>query len=371
MAEIIYTGKNAATQNGGALSADRKFRKIATKQRCLTVLMGWNLRYPSPVPRPNSNYGGEEMLEYGFIVLRDRPVGFIFDRIRINTTYPLDVLKKRLPVSKIKNEAYYFQVRVPSEAAQCAGFKSTINIVCPSSAALNLLDIHLDPSTAIISYIEITSDVMYESKQETVEEFKHHWNLRKKYTHKHFTYNVYDDDRRNRRKFDDDATLFYHQTAYFGGRNFQYVIYPRLSKINGLPVFHGEWRIEGAASIWEKTGIRSISDLLTFDFEKFFDDMDRRYIAHERIDKMKLGRWLKGWTRKKKLTPLQLMAVQLIGSQFMNHKQIHCYADLVAYFMKEKERIKNKPGARSKRDRRILAIRDYGMFRKVDPSVAP
>jgi len=207
MAEIIYTGKNAATQNGGALSADRKFRKIATKQRCLTVLMGWNLRYPSPVPRPNSNYGGEEMLEYGFIVLRDRPVGFIFDRIRINTTYPLDVLKKRLPVSKIKNEAYYFQVRVPSEAAQCAGFKSTINIVCPSSAALNLLDIHLDPSTAIISYIEITSDVMYESKQETVEEFKHHWNLRKKYTHKHFTYNVYDDDRRNRRKFDDDATL--------------------------------------------------------------------------------------------------------------------------------------------------------------------
>jgi hypothetical protein len=41
-------------------------------------------------------------------------------------------------------------------------------------------------------------------------------------------------------------------------------------------------------------------------------------------------------------------------------------ADLVDYFMKEKERIKNKPGVRSKRDRKILAIRDYGIFRAED-----
>jgi hypothetical protein len=86
---------------------------------------------------------------------------------------------------------------------------------------------------------------------------------------------------------------------------------------------------------------------------------------------MKLARWLLGWNRKKVLTKSQLMKAQLMGTQFILHKQIQCYADLVGYFTKEKERIKNKPGAWSNRDRKILAIRDYGMFRKVDPDAAP
>jgi hypothetical protein len=312
------------------------------------------------------------MLQYGFVVLLTRPVGFIFDRIRINTTYPLDELKKILPVSKIKDEAYYFQIRASSEAAQCVGFKSTINIVCPSPEALTLLEKHLIPSSAIISGIEIARDAICETKEEAIEEFKNNWNLRKKFTHKHFIYDDYEDGRRDRRKLHhEDDTLFYHRSAYFGERNFQYVIYPRLSKISYLSVFRGEWRIEGAARIREKTGIRSISDLLKFDFEKFFDDMDRQYIARERINRMKLGRWILGWTRKRILTKSQQQAVQLVYQQFINRKNIHSYADLVAYFMKEKERIKNKPGARSKRDRKILAVRDYGMFRAVDTGSTP
>ena len=311
------------------------------------------------------------MLQYGVVVLLDRPVGFIFDRIRINTRYPLAELKKLLPVSKIQDESYNLQIRVSSEAAQCVGFKSTINIVCPSPEALKLLDKHLTPPLAMISYIEIARDTICETKDEAIAEFKKQSTLRKKYTPKYFIYDSYEDYRRDRKKFHDDPTLFYNRTGYFGEQDFLHVLYPRLSKINHLPVFHTEWRIEGASLIRNKTGICSISDLLTFDFEKFFDDMDHMYIVHERIDSTKFGRWHLGWTRKKVLTPMQRMKAQLIGNLIMNQKQIHCYADLVAYFMKEKERIKSKPGVRSRKDKRILAIRDYGKFRRVDPDAAP
>jgi ectoine hydroxylase-related dioxygenase (phytanoyl-CoA dioxygenase family) len=57
------------------------------------------------------------------------------------------------------------------------------------------------------------------------------------------------------------------------------------SKIVKQSSAHTEWRIIGSHNIWKRTGIKSISDIKKFDFEKFFRKNDEIFLVYETISK--------------------------------------------------------------------------------------
>jgi hypothetical protein len=147
----------------------------------------------------------------------------------------------------------------------------------------------------------------------------------KKYT---ASFNIYDsenDPRKNKKKTDPRLMeeIFTTRTGYWGNKkSFQYVVYGRRSKINKLPSAHTEWRIKGASNIRKKTGIKSIRDMKDFDFKKFFEKNDEKFLVYEEIDYTAIGRWLKGIDGRRTLTRRQKMSVDLVGQHFCNGQRL-------------------------------------------------
>lgn len=90
-------------------------------------------------------------------------------------------------------------------------------------------------------------------------------------------------------------------------------------------------------------------DLLGFDFEAFFEKLDKQFIIHEEIDMDKLGRWLLGRQKMKKLSKRLSGRADLAAQTLCNAHDINTYADLVSYFMNKKAEIK-----KALKDRNIL-----------------
>ena len=139
-----------------------------------------------------------------------------------------------------------------SDQAQEGFFQTRIEIGVPSRKCLELLARYFSTQKSYkLSYFEITRDIICRTKEEAEEKATSLFmTMRRRYTSKGFIYDIYFDD--SKRLTETDG-LFSRRTAYFGPDKFRYTCYPRLSKINGQPCLHDEWRISGAL-IKEKTG---------------------------------------------------------------------------------------------------------------------
>jgi hypothetical protein len=302
------------------------------------------------------------MLHYHYETFDERREGFYFDQIEINTNQEIEELRKLLPENELSQEASKFSIRKASKNAQKVGFKSRIKVVAPSHKCLEILSMYLsDIAIVKFSDLEIARDTFYNTEREAeYESNKLLQTLRMKYNSEYFIYDQFFEKRKITFKKD----LFAERTGYYGSKDFKYVIYARLSKINGQPCVHCEWRVKGAIKIENKTGITCINDLMTFNFVKFFEKMELRYIIHERIDTYKLGRWILGWGNKKKLTEREKRKLQLMTLTFQNCKAIYIYADLVRYLTKRKAALKKKRGPKTRMEKKFLSLKDYGLFSK-------
>ena len=292
--------------------------------------------------------------------------GYYYDKIRLNFRMTREILTKNLPIDDLKKEADYFLVSDSSDEAQKFGLYTKIEMVAPSRKCLEIIDEHLSHSIMMkISKLEIAQDIFF--KTESDAQFALYAMLRtirKKYTSKHFIYDQFYEGEKKKRKYKSkiNKKLFSQVTGYFGSKNFEYVIYARLSKINDRPCIHAEWRINGASHLKTKTGIVSIRDLIKFDLLKFFDEQDKRYIVHESIDLTKLGRWLIGWNRRKSFAKRDLMKMGITGRIFCNAYKIKSYADLVRYLMNTKKKLEHKTGSKTSYEERFLLLTNYGNF---------
>ena len=273
--------------------------------------------------------------------------GYCFDKIRINSTQKTAVVRKKLPIDNLREYSTFFRVKEPSSKARMSRFKSSLEIVAPSQSFLQLLLQHeqyLD--IYYISYLEIAKDTFCKTKDEAIRLFREKLKTtRKKYSSDHF---IYDQTKKNpSEKQNNNHGLFGEQTGYFGGKSFEYVIYPRISKITGIPCIHEEWVIKGSQTIKNKTMISSISDLCAFDVKAFFEDQYAQHIIHEEIDQQKLGKWLSNCSKIKKVSRRKFFSIGLNALHFCEAYEIDTYADLVKFFKKEKEKIKSRRGRRS------------------------
>ena len=289
---------------------------------------------------------------------------YSFDRIRILSGQYLKSLHQRLPKKELERECTFFRLSPASEMAEKSNFSSSLEIVNPTQEFFRLLVEHerdlsskgtisqyKDPK---ISYCEIARDTFYQNDHEaTIAALELGKKTNKKWSSNNFNYDARWDPDVVGKKSGKIKGLG-DRTWYYGSKMFEYVLYPRLSKINEQPCVHEEWRISGATNIKKKTGISSIADFIEFDIKSRFEEMNKKYIVHEEIDSIKLGKWILGWDRRRKFTNDEKLKIKMQAGLFCKHRKIYNAADLSKHFKREKDRIKAKKGRKSSLDHKML-----------------
>jgi hypothetical protein len=304
--------------------------------------------------------------------------GYSFDKIRILSGQKLKFLHKNLPKKLLKGECDFFRLAPASDMAEQFNFISSIEFVNPSKKFFRLLlehekDLHSHTGILVpkeikpkISYLEIARDTFYKHEYQAVNTASELGGiLRKKWPSNNFNYDAFYDPNLRDKKGKNIQGIG-DKTWYYGTKKFQLVLYPRMSKINGQPCVHEEWRISGATNIKKKTGIESIADFIEFDIKKCFEEMYSKYMVYEKIDHLKLGKWILDWTRRKKLTDREVKKAKMQASLFCRHKNIKSAADLINFFKKEKNRIKAIRGRRTPYKSKMLKA-NYRNFVKRMP----
>jgi hypothetical protein len=296
----------------------------------------------------------------------EKQVGYHFDLIRINSSQFVNVLKRNLPISDLKKECRSFRILEAFPQAAKYGFRSRLEIVAPTQSFFitllkyeSELNCHYKHLTKVykISYLEVARDTYYETASEADEAANSlRENLRKKWSTRTMECDVlFEDKYRERNKR--GKGYFGRYTRYYGGdKNFNFTVYQRISKINGKPCAHEEWRFIGASQIKMKSKISSIADLINFDFQAFCRQQDSKYLAHESINIEKLGKWLCGWTRRRKFTADEKRKIIMQAGHFLRHRKIKTPADLVNYFSKRKAEFRSKKGRKTKREMAYLKL---------------
>jgi hypothetical protein len=283
----------------------------------------------------------------------EKPNQYYFDTIWINSKRDFSELRSILPIDELKKECRSFDIKRPYPKAKTWGYLSRVEVVASNMAFLKLLFSHdSDLTPYSISYLEITKDTFGKPDELLEQELKINREtetLRKKYSGSF----VFDG---SHGPFS-GGELYADKTRYFGGKNFKFVPYARISKLDGNPCVHEEWRIRGASIIRQKTGIDSIGDLIAFNLKAFMQAMEEKYITHETINYEKLGKWLKGWQRRRKFSDREKIALQLSARTYCNFSDIKTSADLITHFRNEKIRIKAKRGRRTELEKKILAVK--------------
>ncbi len=303
------------------------------------------------------------MLSYNF---ENEKCGYYFDKVRINIRKSPNNLRQLLPLNDLKSETTSFFVGNAYEQARTYGLPARIEFVAPSQKCLGILDKSLSNIIVKISSLEIAEDTFYETEREASFEFeKLIKTINKKYTHTHLIYDQCNDSKKSSKRRKNriiDEKLFSSKTIYMGSDKFKHVIYPRLSKINGRPCIHSEWRIQGAFNIKTKTGIASIADFVDFKLRDFVNQQKKQQITHDRINPTKLGRWILGKSGRKSFSEYDLRRWGIQGRLYCNVYKINTYADLVTFLVNIKEELKKKRGPKTGNEKRLLALTNYRRF---------
>ena len=289
-----------------------------------------------------------------------------FDKVSIIFVDPRKRLQRVLPLNELTRFATKFHLDDGSDVASYFGYSSRIEAIAPYKRFFEILDEHKEffRDDYKISYIEIAKDRLYETKRETLKIFhtilKHR---RKKYTHE---FCVYDDSytpiaKKKKRK--DSEELYSSETGYWGCDSYQYVIYPRISKIAKQPCVHQEWRIRGASTIKSKTGITTLRDMINFDIEKWFSEQYERFLKLESINHEKHGRWTdnipsrlnkkgKSYCNGKYYFDTKYWAEQA-SLVFCRIRGIETTSELISFYKNEIERVKHKVGRKTSWEKKV------------------
>lgn len=302
---------------------------------------------------------------------------YYFDRISINCMPDINEVEKKLPINSLKKECSELYLR--ESHLNWVGYETTIDVIAPTKKFLQMLskDKLLQDTEYKISSIEIAHDIFYPSEHEAeYASYKIFSTIGKKYSRGF----VYDEDKAakrktaNKRKHDYfKRGLFSHRAFYSdyekenvedGARRkcFKLVIYARLSKLNRKPCIHFEWRIIKADQIRERTSIRTIRDLLHYNFQKFFQKTEKKYMTHKVLNTKKIGRVLAGLERRRKLNKSQLLHVDLAYATLRSHYDIKSVSDFTSTMMKERRCLAKQRGRKSLWARQIKKLSNISLY---------
>lgn len=307
-----------------------------------------------------------------------QPTGYYFDKLSINSSTPKDILSKRLPYDALDCECRSINLFLASDELWPNGFRTRIDIIAPTEKFIRMLceyEHHLKIGSCrsrdgIIKYnkygfykfssVEIARDTFFDTLVEAENKTESLGKVtRIKWARETETWDGAYNARHLKKGFKNGACGRYSYNFKGGSQIFK--IYTRVSKTNKRPCSHEEWKLIRAAKIKEKTGISQLSDLLDYDFEKFFTSMTAKFVSKVTIDKMRLGKWLLGWSRRRKFSEAEILKIGIRGEAFCRSNRIISFADLAAHFMKLKRDIRKKRGRRSAYDEKVLKV-DYNKF---------
>ncbi|OGP85317.1 MAG: hypothetical protein A2V87_08575 [Deltaproteobacteria bacterium RBG_16_58_17] len=260
------------------------------------------------------------------------PIKYGFDRIRINVFFDCGHLLSR-PELREPNKRGVIDVFDAYPSAKRWGYNSRIEVTAPTNKVFDIIENairdcnmsvpkyktakNIHPRIAI-SKVEIARDFICDKEYDAILLADRFMSVTgKKYTAKFTIYDVENDP--HRRKTDPrlKEKIFSTRTGYWGNpRSFECAVYARYSKMSELPCVHTEWRIIGFPDIRKKTRINSIADMKNFDFEKFFEENDKKFIVYEDINYTGIGRWLKRIDGRRTLTERQKRSVGVAGQMF-------------------------------------------------------
>jgi hypothetical protein len=243
---------------------------------------------------------------------------YFFDRVRFNVYFDRNHLLS-VPELKDLNRRHVVDVFDAYEKAKKRGYNTRIEVTAPTNEVLDVIEKAISECRMSVNKFrsleneKFYSISMIEPTRDFIKDTESKANLLadrlmsvsgKKYTAKFIIYDAENDPRINRKKNDPKLKeeIFSTRTGYWGNRNsFEYVVYGRRSKICKLPATHTELRILGSYNIKKRTGIKSISDMKNFDFQKFFEENDKKYLVYEAINYNAIGRWHLGIDGRRKL----------------------------------------------------------------------
>lgn len=267
-------------------------------------------------------------------------IDFYFDRIRINVYFDC---KHLLSVPKL-NELFRqgkIEVHKAYPVALKGSYKSRIEVTAPTEEILVTIKEAIitcirsidkfqsykpDNKFYAISKIELVRDFLVHSEKAALSLSDCLIGATvKKHTSRFVLYDADNHPKNKSRRVKQQLLkkIFSTRTGYWGNKDrFEYVIYARYSKINGIPCAHTEFRIIGAHTIQMKTGIRSIDDLINYRIDKFFDKMDSDTLSYQEINRKAIGQWLLGLDGRRTSTRRQIMGIELTGMIFCNVARI-------------------------------------------------
>lgn len=293
--------------------------------------------------------------------LPESPI-YSFDKVRINYMLPLDMLKEKLPMELLKKESHAFNKGKAEYPAVREGFKSWIQFSAPTEEFLQALnEVNLSRAYYAFSSIEFAKDTCFRTRQEPNEvHLKRCGTVYKRYTpDKHL---LFKGD-----KPEENDQYISDRMHYSGNRKtLQYAVYARISKVkvNGKywPCLHEEFKISEAWRIRKLTGIDEVADLIDYDIQERFEKLSDQYIRHAGIDKMRLGKSLKGCGHQKKFSRRERKMTLFAANKFLSRGGADTFADLRKHVAKQKRLIRKQRGQRSAYQRRILKM-DCNRFR--------
>jgi len=270
-----------------------------------------------------------------------KSISYYFDRIRINVYFDRSHLLS-VPQLYELNRRHIVDVYDAFEKAKQGGYRSRIEVTVPTNETLNIIQWAIGECAQsvpkfsgssdtnrfyAISKVEIARDFILDSESDAILLTNLIINMTgKKYTTSFSTFYSGNVPRNRGRQKNPELKkeIFSTRTGYWGNKNnFEFVVYGRYSKVTKLPAAHTEWRIIGASNIKKRTGIKSIDYMKEFDFKKFFEENDRKYLVYETIDHEAIGRWHKGIDGRRKLTKREKISAAITGQLFCSGQRIN------------------------------------------------
>jgi len=280
---------------------------------------------------------------------------YYYDRIKIETLRNPNFLKSALPLSELRLHSKEFEIQHVNYKTNF-GSLSRLDVVAPSIECLKLL---FDNQEVIgpyqIAYIEIAKNILINDRENADSITRQFAKFaRKRWSKKSDPFDQYEEH--DLRTF--DPKKWNTITARLTSKNFEIHAYADDCKLTGIPCFHREYKITQSPTISKKTNIHEIGDLIGFNFQRWFEHTDNRYLSfHERIDRDRLGKALLGWTKRKTFTKRNKMTIGLTGSQYSYERSP---AQLINYFQNLKRQIRKKK-QHTEWDSRILKL-NYSYF---------
>lgn len=311
------------------------------------------------------------------LVPNQSDVIYHLDQVIIYSRKSKDTLEQQLPIEGLKELCCRFTVQRAKGGYLENGWNSCLNCIVPSDNFCILLQKHKSTlGSYIISKVEVAKDILTPSLSLSELDGV----VRNIYESLSISYAKTGEDFDVMRKHFKELAFYVPDkggiTIYLANKAWTLVIYARRSKLTGENCIHAEWRYLNASSVKQKLGIRTIENLIDFDYEKHWK-LKGRSITLLTIDRQLLGKFYLEIDGRRKLDQhigdsnskrmrctygkVMLMAAHLLSG-------IKTIADFKKMISDWKAEIKQKSGKRSSFEEKILKVNASRFLKPLDIS---